>query len=156
GDKDQDRRQRATGPGMISWADPDARTHCRLCRHYHKRHCQLFLDLMRARLGDSKFLGPKLQPGQTGCAHYHAKGDDTMVSINERFRKTGFIKASDLMDGDLTLTIESFMLDQQIGEGKWGDVLTFTDGRRLVLKETNAHQIAALLGDDSDKWPGRQ
>ena len=38
--------------------------------------------------------------------------------------------------------------------GKYGDVVSFhNDGRKLVLNQTTARQIAALLGDDTDQWP---
>lgn len=69
-----------------------------------------------------------------------------------------FLKASDVEDGDLTLTIAEVRLER-IGQGSQADdkwVLFFSeDEKGLVLNKTNTNTIAKLHGDDTDDWVGR-
>jgi hypothetical protein len=76
-----------------------------------------------------------------------------MTSINERFPRKGFLGAEDVKEGDLTLQIAGVSWDENISNGKYGDVLRFVDdGRTLTLNHTNAHAIAKLHGDNADEW----
>ena len=158
--------QRLTSPGMIDWVDLDGSNHCASCRHFHQRHCMLFVQMMRSRLKNSRFLGPKLPHGQRACrryekaqgagAHGHASkmGNDEM-KVSERY-PSAILKASDLEGGDLVVQVDNISLDVELGNsGKYVDLLRFTnDPLALSLGPTNARIIASLLGDDSDDWPG--
>jgi hypothetical protein len=79
-----------------------------------------------------------------------------MVSMNERYPRTGFLTAADVRDGDLILQIGRVDLDRDFGAAKARkDVVVFrNDGRELVLNGPNARQIEKLHGD-SDDWPGK-
>ena len=80
-----------------------------------------------------------------------------MVSISERYPRTGFLKAADVKEADLILQIDYLELDRDFGASKAAkDVLIFSnDQRELVLNGATSHQIAKLHGDDSENWPGR-
>src|SRR5262244_3757812 len=75
GDDEWDRRQRLTSPGMVDWVDLDGSHHCASCRHFHQRHCMLFVQMMRSRLKNSEFLGPQLPRGQRACRKYEKAHD---------------------------------------------------------------------------------
>jgi len=165
-----DHMQRLTSPGMVDWVDLDGDRHCASCRHYHKHHCMLFAQVLRARLKNSRFLGPKLPRGQRACRRYekahdvgafgHAstKGNEQMVSISEKYPQTGILRASDLEGGDLVVQISHIELDVELGNnsGKFVDLVRFTNSEQsLSLNPTNARTIASLHGDESDLWPSK-
>jgi hypothetical protein len=70
-----------------------------------------------------------------------------------------YIKASDLEEGDLTLTMDDIK-QELVGQGqeatkRW--VVTFDETTKsLVLNKTNAQSIAKLYGEDTDHWIGNQ
>jgi hypothetical protein len=75
----------------------------------------------------------------------------------ERYRGSGNFNADHLIDGDITLTIREILFNEEMSGGGKKDVVTFDeDGRRLVLNQTTARQIAKVAGADSDQWPGKQ
>lgn len=165
-----DTMQRLTSPGMVDWVDLDGDKHCASGRHYHKHHCMLFAQVMRSRLKNSRFLGPKLPRSQRACRRYekalhgasasdHApQGDKQMVSISEKYPQTGILRASDLEVGDLVVQVSYLELDIELGHGtgNFVDLLKFTnDDRALSLNQANARTIASLCGDESDLWPGQ-
>jgi len=169
GNERLDRMQRLTSPGMIDWVDLHGDGHCAGCRHYARRHCMLFVRLMRARLKNSNFLGPKLPHGQRACRKYEAsprsasgagkcasnKGDNDMASVSQRYGRRSFINAADVEHGDLTVQISHVDLDQEIN-GKMKDIVRFENSEQsLVLNQANAITIASLYGDDTDGWRGK-
>jgi hypothetical protein len=86
-------------------------------------------------------------------------GDGPMVSINDRYPKSGLFSAKnwDPEVGDLDLQIDHLELDRWFGDDKpVKDVLHFkNDGRELVLNGITGRQIAKLHGNESDDWAGR-
>lgn len=77
---------------------------------------------------------------------------------NEAF-PTGFFKAADFENGNLTLTIKSIAM-KSIGQGDDATDkphLSFNeDHRELALNLTNWNFIADVYGDESDEWIGKQ
>lgn len=73
--------------------------------------------------------------------------------------KSKFLKASDLAEEDLTLTIRNTTLEK-MPDDKEKPVVWFRerhiDGKGLVLNATNWDIIAGMLGDDSDDWSGKK
>jgi hypothetical protein len=166
-----DKAAARTSPGMITWVDPHSNKHCASCAHFHRRHCMLFVQLQRARLNNPNFLGPKLPRGQRACSRYapkdgpafgsspkSAEREDAMVSMRDRYPRTGIFTAADFDDigeDGIDLTIKKLELDVVVGD-KIRDVVWFEgDGRGLALNQTNAHAIEKLYGD-SDKWPNKK
>lgn len=75
------------------------------------------------------------------------------MKVSKAFGADNF-RASDL-DDDLTLTIKGIIEADMGDEHK--PTLTFKeDKRRLVLNKTNAKSIAAIHGDETDSWGGKQ
>lgn len=66
-----------------------------------------------------------------------------------------YLKAVDLQDRNVTVTIEKVVMEDIGGDHK--PVLYFrgTD-RGLVLNKTNANNISYALGDETDNWIGRE
>jgi hypothetical protein len=114
--------------------------------------------------------GPRLRGHQRACRKFKAKtpsgepaqssssaasGETEMTSIAERYGKKGFLKADDLMHGDLAVQIAHVRWDEKIGD-KHVDILVFAnDERQLILNQANALSIAGLHGDDGDLWGGQ-
>jgi hypothetical protein len=171
GDDRLDRAQRLTSPGMVTWADLDNVRYCTACAHFWRRHCQLYLNVMRPRLRDPNFMGPKLPRGQRACTQFAphgerggpfplatARGDTDMVSFSDRYppgQGGTFLKADHLRgQDDLIGVIESVDLDVQIG-GKLLDIVRFQDSEySLVLSQATGRVIVSLYGDDTDDWIG--
>lgn len=70
-----------------------------------------------------------------------------------------FLKADDLQGRTVRVVIDACTLEELGGEGgvqqKW--VLSFRGkDKRLVLNKTNALRIAAMHGEDTDEWIGRE
>jgi hypothetical protein len=170
GNERLDNMQRATSPGMADWVDIDGSNHCASCRLFWKRHCQLYMSLMRSRLKNPKFLEPKLPHGQRACRKYekaHGAGafsrapqgdSNIMVSVKDTYGLPSkqLFKAADLQGRDLVLQIDGVEFGHPLGDsGKTVDILHFTNSEKaLSLNSTNAHIIASLLGDETNKWPG--
>jgi hypothetical protein len=165
-----DTMQRLTSPGMVDWVDLDGDKHCASCRHYHKHHCMLFAQVMRSRLKNSRFLGPKLPRSQRACRRYEKAHDagafgrastreTNDMKISEKYPAKGLLKAADVQGGDLVVQIDRVDENEELGDSgkkRFADLLRFTnDERSLELKPTNARAIAALHGDDTDLWPGK-
>jgi hypothetical protein len=179
GDERQDKLQRVTVPGQVDWADidgPHHDKHCASCAHRVKgRRCALFLQIMRARLNQPNFAGPKIANGARACRKYQAsthgdasyfvrspsssssssmEGDADMASITNRFGKRMYLSRADVQNGDLILQIDHVEFDVQVGK-ELKDVVHFVTGEKLVLNPTNALAMAALHGDESDGWAGK-
>lgn len=77
-----------------------------------------------------------------------------MVSINEAF-PSNYLKAADLKGRNALVTI-SHADYEMIGDDK--KLVLFFDGKDkgMVLNKTNAGNIAAAYGDDTDDWKGQQ
>jgi hypothetical protein len=89
--------------------------------------------------------------------NYHEE-DRHMPKVTEMFGGA-FLKADDLKGKRVTVTIEDCKQELLRGdhgeEEKW--VLSFKGKeKRLVLNKTNANTIAALIGDDTDDWNGKE
>jgi hypothetical protein len=156
---------------MATWVVLNSDKHCTSCKHLMKgRHCWLSVQDMRARLRKSKFLGPQLPHGQRACGKWEkapqgepgvfkrspSSGVPAMASFNERYPKSGYLKAADLQDRpDLVVQIDYVDLDVEIGD-KVRDVVRFkNDGRSLVLNHATGTTIASLYGDEIDDWAGK-
>lgn len=75
-----------------------------------------------------------------------------MALISEAFPGT-YIKAADLKDRTSRVTMDRVMMEDVGGDHK--PVLYFTGkDRGLVLNKTNANNIVAAFGDDTDGWHG--
>jgi hypothetical protein len=79
-----------------------------------------------------------------------------MASIKDRYPQSSpYLRAADVEMGDLTLTISGVHLDETVGT-KQCDILTFSNyNSQLILSSITANQIARLLGDNTDTWPGK-
>lgn len=73
--------------------------------------------------------------------------------------KSRYLKASDVAEEDLTLTIRNVTMER-MPDDKEKPVVWFRerhlDGKGLVLNATNWDVIAGMLGDDSDDWSGKK
>jgi len=73
-----------------------------------------------------------------------------------------YLKVGDVVNagGRLTLTVARIELEQFVDpetkETEEKPVLTFTEGKRLILNKTNARRLGTLLGSDLDGWAGKQ
>src|SRR5690606_30577904 len=77
-----------------------------------------------------------------------------MMDINAAF-PSKYVKAADLQGQDVTVTIESFGIED-VDDGEMKPVLRFAGmGRGLVLNRTNANSLEALYGPETDHWVGR-
>lgn len=77
-----------------------------------------------------------------------------MVSINEAF-PSNYLKAADLKGRNALVTIARADFEM-IGDDK--KLVLFFEGKDkgMVLNKTNAGNIAAAYGDDTDDWKGQQ
>ena len=76
------------------------------------------------------------------------------MKVNEAF-PSEFLKADDLQDRTVKLTIDRVEMDE-VGDGR-KPIAYFKDAKKgLVLNVTNARAIATLAGDDMDTWTGTQ
>lgn len=84
------------------------------------------------------------------------KSETENVKMNEMYPSTSsFLKAEDLKGKRIKLVIESVRMEQM--DEKQKPVVSFkgTD-RELVLNKTNGNTIAAMYGDDTDGWLGKE
>jgi hypothetical protein len=66
-----------------------------------------------------------------------------------------FLKASDLQDRPVTVTMEHVGLED-VGDSDRKPVLYFKGrSKGLVLNKTNSRTIAGAYGDDTDAWQGK-
>lgn len=67
-----------------------------------------------------------------------------------------YIKAADLQDRDITVTIDKVVLEE-ISEGDPPKPVAYFRGKQrgLVLNKTNWETIGHVYGDESDNWGGR-
>jgi hypothetical protein len=166
GDSDWDRRAQLTSPGQPDWVDLEQDRRCRDCRFFKNQRCNIFIRIMRRRLRQPVFKGPKLPPGQRACRRFAAsdrhnyfhspstKGDDPMAKVSKRYRKS-FLSADDVETSDLTLRIAGVDFDEVVND-KEVDIVRFADDdRKLILNAINARTIAKLYGDETDGWIGK-
>jgi hypothetical protein len=74
--------------------------------------------------------------------------------MNNAF-ESRYLKAVDIDEDGLLLTIKTVRQEQILAEMKW--IVYFNEiGRGLVLNKANNNSIMALFGPDSDDWKGRQ
>jgi hypothetical protein len=67
----------------------------------------------------------------------------------------GFIKAADVKDGPLTLTIDKVTQQEMRNTGDIKPVLSFTnESRELILNVTNCKAIAEIFGNHTSNWAG--
>ena len=75
---------------------------------------------------------------------------------------SAYLKVGDVQTagGRLTLTVAGIELEQftdpETKETEEKLVLTFTEGKGLILNKTNARRLGALLGSDLESWTGKQ
>lgn len=76
------------------------------------------------------------------------------MNINEAF-PSKYLKASDLQGGTPTVTIERVEMEMMGDDRK---MVVYFQGKTkgLVTNKTNANNIAALYGDDTDDWIGQK
>ena len=82
------------------------------------------------------------------------------MKLNEMF-PSNFLKAQDVTDagGEMVCKIASVEMkqfDNDDGGKENKPALTFADEKQLILNKTNANTIAALLGDDTADWIGKE
>ena len=78
------------------------------------------------------------------------------MKMNEMYpSSSSFLKADDLKGKKIKLTIDSVRMEQM--DDRMKPVVSFkgTD-RELVLNKTNGTTIAAMYGDDTDDWTGKE
>jgi hypothetical protein len=77
-----------------------------------------------------------------------------MPSINEAF-PSKYLKAADLKGRNVVVTIDRAEYEQ-IGDDR--KLILYFEGKEkgVVLNKTNANNIAATHGDDTDDWKGQQ
>lgn len=76
------------------------------------------------------------------------------MNINEAF-PSKYLKASDLQGGSPTVTIDRVEMET-LGDDR--KMVVYFQGKQkgLVTNKTNANNIAALYGDDTDDWAGQK
>lgn len=76
------------------------------------------------------------------------------MNIHSAFPAGSLLKAADLKDRQVRVTIEDVEIQEIGGESK--PVVTF-EGKDagLALNKTNARSIAEAYGDETDNWRGR-
>jgi len=77
------------------------------------------------------------------------------MDINAAF-PSKYIRACDLGNDDLVVTIEGVELEDITGDGEVKPVMHLEDHRPLVLNKTNGNKIAGMFGPDTDNWAGQQ
>lgn len=73
--------------------------------------------------------------------------------------QSNYLKASDLNDKDVTLTITGAKMEELVqGQKKDTKLVLSINGtdKRFVLNKTNATTISKLHGDDTDNWIGKK
>src|SRR6516225_6001030 len=63
-----------------------------------------------------------------------------------------FLRFADLDGKPMRVTISGIAREDVFGEPKV--ILSFTDGKQLILNKTNARSIARILGDETHTWDG--
>jgi pyruvate/2-oxoacid:ferredoxin oxidoreductase beta subunit len=85
-------------------------------------------------------------------------GSTTMSEFSKRVRsqKKGFFRVADLEGGEKTLTIDHLDEEMEVfGEVK--DILNFQEtAQQLQLNQTTSEWLLDNLGDDPEKWNGKQ
>lgn len=76
------------------------------------------------------------------------------MNINEAF-PSNFLKASDLAGGQPTVTI-SHIKTEEIGEDRKMVLYFVGKEKGIVLNKTNATNIAAAYGPETDDWTGQK
>ena len=68
---------------------------------------------------------------------------------------SNYVKCSDLQDQQVTVVIASVAMEDIGDDNK---PVVYFQGRQkgMVLNKTNANNISALYGDDTDDWTGRE
>ena len=84
-----------------------------------------------------------------------------MSAYSEKIAKqkeTGFYRVADFETvREVTHTMTYLLEDVPLFDGAKKDVLCFEDtARQFVLNVTNAETLLTVLGDDPNKWAGRQ
>ncbi len=69
-----------------------------------------------------------------------------------------WLKAHDLPDGDVSVTITKFSHEGQYNDGKEAYAVTFAEfpNKMLGLNSVNTKTIAKLYGDETDEWVGKR
>jgi len=67
-----------------------------------------------------------------------------------------YLKASDLTDGDLTVTIESISMAKLQGDEEKPCLYFRETPKGLILNKTNSNTITELYGDETDDWHGER
>jgi hypothetical protein len=75
------------------------------------------------------------------------------MNIDDLF-PSKYVKASDLNDMPLTLTIAG-VRTEMMNDGTPKATLHFTNGKPLVLNVTNKNCLKSLYGSDTDGWSGK-
>lgn len=74
----------------------------------------------------------------------------------EQLFPSKYIKAGDLNGGEPQLTIRDVVIEDLV-EGEQRPVMYFAGATKgLVLNRTNAATVAAVYGDETDNWKGRE
>ena len=84
------------------------------------------------------------------------KSEQENMKMNDMYpSSSSFLKADDLKGKKIKLTIDSVRMEQM--DDRMKPVVSFkgTD-RELVLNKTNGTTIAAMYGDDTDDWTGKE
>lgn len=77
------------------------------------------------------------------------------MNINDAF-PSNYLKAADLQGHTVSVVIDR-VERENIGKNEMKLILYFQNKQKgMVLNKTNARNIAALYGDDTDDWPGHQ
>ena len=77
------------------------------------------------------------------------------MRISDAF-PSNYLKASDLQGRAVTVTIDRIAMEEIAG-GEHKPVIYFQGkDKGVVLNKTNANNISALYGDDTDQWSGKQ
>ena len=63
-----------------------------------------------------------------------------------------FFRHADLDGKPMRVTISGVTREDVFGESKV--ILSFADGKELILNKTNARSIARILGDETSDWDG--
>jgi len=78
-----------------------------------------------------------------------------MANINAVF-PSKWLKAAELNGRSYRMTITSFVVED-IGDGEHKPVVYFKGAQKgLMLNKTNAFEIAAAYGEETDAWIGRE
>jgi hypothetical protein len=73
--------------------------------------------------------------------------------------KPQFIRKDDIKDGGIIVTVsdaERRDMSRNVATHDYKWILTFSEGWRLQLNDTNLRRVIDLLGDEADDWPGQR